>query len=228
MKRSQIEQLRHGLPGVELYVMFGQTEAAARLTCLPAHMLETKLGSAGKAIPGVDLEVRSADSDTTLPRGETGEIWARGPNVMLGYWSNPEETSQVLRDGWLWTRDRGRLDEDGFLYIEGRSSDMIKTGANRVSPDEIEEVLGLLEGVEQVGVTGIPDEVLGQAVFAAIVPSSGASLSEQTVKAFCLNLLAAYKIPKRVLIVDELPRTVTGKLQRQLLAQLATGVNSSE
>jgi acyl-CoA synthetase (AMP-forming)/AMP-acid ligase II len=224
MRPAQIEQLRRVLPGTDIFIMYGQTEATARLTCLPPDTLDTKPGSAGKAIPDVEIQIRSADG-LTVECGESGEIWARGPNVMMGYWNDPSESAQVLRDDWLWTRDRGHLDEDGYLYIEGRSSDMIKIGANRVSPDEIEEVILGLDGIEDVGVVGIHDVVLGQSVLAVVVPKLGFDITELKVKAYCLKQLATYKIPKKIVLADNLPRTSTGKLQRQLLAQMVSGVN---
>lgn len=222
MPRAQADHVRRVVPGADLYVMYGQTEATARLTYVPPEKLQAKSGSAGKAIPGVEIEIRG-DDGVPLPPGRIGEIWVRGENVMMGYWEDPAESSQVLRDGWLWTRDRGYLDDDGYLFIQGRSSDMIKTGANRVSPAEIEEVIGQLDGVSEVGVTAVHDDVLGQAVLAAIVPEDGKHLTPRAVKAFCRDHLAAYKVPKRVEIVPELPRTSTGKIQRNVLAQRFPG-----
>jgi acyl-CoA synthetase (AMP-forming)/AMP-acid ligase II len=227
MHRKQIDQLQHAAPGIDLFVMYGQTEATARLAYVPADMLETKAGSAGKPVPNVEIEIRKQDGSLASV-GEFGEIWVRGANVMMGYWNDPGETATVLKDNWLWTRDRGRLDDDGYLYIEGRSSDMIKTGANRVSPVEIEEVIAALDGVSEVGVLGVGDDLLGQIIVAIVVRRAGSNISEKAIKAHCLNLLAPYKIPKRVIAVDKLPRTSTGKIKRQLLAQFVSGVKDGE
>ena len=227
MYKPQIRQIRRDVPDIDLYVMYGQTEATARLTYVPPELLESKLGSAGKAVPGVALEVRDLDGNP-LPRGSIGEIWVRGDNVMVGYWGDPEGSGTVLHDGWLWTRDRGYLDEDGFLFIEGRSSDLIKTGANRVSPDEIEEVISQLDGVKEVGVTGMQDDVLGQAILAAVVPHAGAYISEKKVKAHCREFLAPYKIPKKVIVRESLPRTHSGKVVRSELTAGNHGVTQND
>jgi acyl-CoA synthetase (AMP-forming)/AMP-acid ligase II len=143
-----------------------------------------------------------------------GEVRVRGPGVMLGYWQDPAATREVIRDGWLWTGDLGRKDEDGYLYISGRSVEMIKVGAFRVSPYEVEEAIALIEGVEEVAVGSVPDEVLGQAIKAVIVLRDGAQLDALAVKAHCRQSLAMYKIPKIVEFAAQLPRTMTGKVQR--------------
>jgi acyl-CoA synthetase (AMP-forming)/AMP-acid ligase II len=206
------------LPHVDFYVMYGQTEATARITYLPPHRLVDKRGSAGIPIPGVELEVRREDGSPAEPR-EVGTIWVRGDNVMRGYWNDPELTAGVLRDGWLNTLDQGFVDHDGFLYIDGRRSDIIKTGAHRVQPQDIEATITQLDAVEDVGVVGADDEILGQVIRAVIVLKQGAELSEMQVKAHCRDRLASYKVPKFVEFSRELPRTATGKLQRFRLAK---------
>ena len=213
MPRTNILALRQKLPQARLFVMYGQTEASARLSYLPPDRLEDKLGSVGIAIPGVELAVWRHDDSPAGP-GETGEIVARGPNVMLGYWGDDAASSEVLHDGWLRTGDLGHFDADGFLFIDGRSVEMIKVGAFRVSPQEVEEIVAALPGVEEVGVTAIPDEMLGQAVKVVIVVKAGASLDERTVKRHCRRYLAAYKMPKQVEFAESLPHTATGKVQR--------------
>jgi acyl-CoA synthetase (AMP-forming)/AMP-acid ligase II len=212
MPRPLLDELRAALPNVRIFLMYGQTEAAARLTCLPPEDLDRKPGSVGLPVEGVELEIRS--DGRAAERGNVGEIFARGPNVMLGYWANPVATAEVLADGWLRTRDLGKLDEDGYLYIVGRASDMIKVGAFRVSPQEIEEVLAGIEGIEEAAVTGVPDDVLGQVVKAVIVLRAGAQTTEMAVKAHCREHLASYKVPKTVDFVASLPKTSSGKIQR--------------
>jgi acyl-CoA synthetase (AMP-forming)/AMP-acid ligase II len=218
MARPLIERLREQAPGTQIFIMYGQTEATSRLTYLPPAQLEAKLGAVGIPIPGVQIEVRDSRFQQ-VPAGEIGEVCARGPNIMLGYWNDPAATAQAVRDGWLRTGDLARMDEDGYLYIEGRASDMIKVGAFRVSPQEIEEVLLALHGVEEAGVTGIADETLGQAIKAVIVPSPGARLEILDVKAHCRENLAAYKVPRLIEFAPTLPRTSSGKIQRFKLAQ---------
>jgi long-chain acyl-CoA synthetase len=216
MPRSHIEQLRRHLPHTQVFIMYGQTEATARLSYLPPEQLEHKLGSVGRPLPGVEIEIRR--DGRVLPAGEIGEICARGPNVMLGYWREPELTAQAVRDGWLHTGDLGHYDADGYLYIDGRAVEMIKVGAFRVSPQEVEEVLSAYPGVQEVAVTGVADEVLGQSIKAVIVLREGHEPDVRKVKAHCRQLLASYKVPKFIEFVAELPRTSSGKIQRYKLA----------
>lgn len=216
MPRAQIEKLRQQLPNTEVFIMYGQTEATARLSYLSPEHLETKLGSVGMPLAGVEIEVRS-EGKVVAPN-EVGEICARGPNIMLGYWREPELTAQVLRDGWLHTGDLGHVDEEGYLYIDGRAVEMIKVGAFRVSPQEVEEVLATFPGVQEVAVTGVADEVLGQSIKAVIVLREGVPTDLRGVKAHCRQHLASYKVPKIVEFAAALPRTSSGKVQRFKLA----------
>jgi len=216
MPRPLIERLRAELPDARVFIMYGQTEATARLTYLPPERLESKLGSVGMAVPGVEVDVQL--DGRSLPPGEVGEICARGASIMQGYWNNPAGTQEVLKNGWLHTGDLGHRDADGFLYIDGRSVDMIKVGAFRVSPQEIEEVIAAIPGVEEVAVAAMHDEMLGQAVKAVIVRRDGAALEVRDVKAHCRQNLAAYKVPKQVEFVSVMPRTASGKIQRFKLA----------
>jgi long-chain acyl-CoA synthetase len=216
MARPLIERLRAELPAVQLFIMYGQTEATARLTYLPPARLTAKLGSVGVPVPGVEIDVRL--DGRSVPTGEIGEIVARGDSIMQGYWNDTTATHEVLRDGWLRTGDLGHLDTEGFLYIDGRSVDMIKVGAFRVSPQEIEEVISAVPGVEEVCAAAMPDDLLGQAVKAVIVRTEGATVDERAVKAHCRQHLAAYKVPKTVEFVSVMPRTASGKIQRFKLA----------
>lgn len=212
-----IERLRAATPGIEIVIMYGQTEATARLTYLPPDRLDDKCGSVGIPIDGVKIEVR--ENGRPAAANSTGEVYARGPNVMLGYWRDGEATARALQGGWLKTGDLGHLDDDGYLYIDGRAVEMIKVGAFRVSPQEVEEVISDLAGVEEVAVTGIQDDMLGQAIMAAVVAAPGKCLHARDIKALCLQRLAAYKIPKVVKFLTELPRTASGKVQRLELAK---------
>ena len=221
MSPALTRTLQQALPHVRLFVMYGQTEATARLTYLPPAMLERKLGSVGIAIPGVQIQVRREDG-TPAAAMEPGEVWAHGPNVMQGYWRDPGMTRQVLQDGWLRTGDLGYQDEDGYLHLSGRRSDMIKTGAHRVHPADIEQVIEEIAGVAEVAVAGIDDEILGQAIAAYIVAAPGAALDAQHIKMHCRNRLASYKIPKSVEFLGALPRTRSGKVRRHELALTST------
>ncbi|MCW8855329.1 MAG: acyl--CoA ligase [Gammaproteobacteria bacterium] len=216
MAPASIIRLLEEIPTVNFYVMYGQTEGTARLSYLPPKNLIEKMGSIGKAIPGVTLEIHD-ENNNICPPGVTGEICANGDNIMIGYWNSPDETRKVIVDSWLKTGDLAHYDEDGFLYIDGRSSDMIKTGANRISPKEIEEVIAHLVEVEEVAVVGVPDEILGQVIKAVIVPTSKNALEKKTVQAHCRKNLSLYKIPKIIEFTNELPKTSSGKVKRYLL-----------
>jgi long-chain acyl-CoA synthetase len=218
MTRTAITRLRQELPRARVFVMYGQTEATARISYLPPDMLDAKLGSVGVAVADTRIEICDA-AGHPLPPGTVGEVRVRGPGVMLGYWQDEAATREVLRDGWLCTGDLGHKDLDGYLYVDGRTVEMIKVGAFRVSPYEVEEAIALLDGVEEVAVGAIPDEVLGQAVKAVIVLRNGAQLDALAVKAHCRQTLATYKIPKTVEFAAQLPRTLTGKVQRLQLTE---------
>lgn len=205
--------LRTAVPNAKLFVMYGQTEAAARLTYLPPEHLETKLGSVGIPIRDVQIQIRD-ESGAKVPNGTVGEVWAHGPNVMLGYWRNETATKEVVHDGWLKTGDMGRLDDDGFLHLVGRRTDMIKAGAHRVHPMDVEEVIAELPHVEDVAVVGLEDEILGQSIKAFVVLNTGGQLTPMQVQAHCRARLANYKVPKSVEIVPSLPRTASGKIRR--------------
>lgn len=216
MPPANVERFTRELPHVRFFVMYGQTEASARLSYLPAEKLTEKLGSCGIPIPGVKLEIRNSDFKE-LPPGETGEICAYGGNIMMGYWKDPENTAKVIRDGWLLTGDLAHKDEDGYIFIDGRASDMIKSGAHRISPQEIEEVIAEIDAVAEVGVTGMDDDVLGQVIKAVVVLKSDYDLDGMAIQKYCSENLAQYKIPKTVEIVTEMPKTASGKIQRHML-----------
>lgn len=216
MAVAMIKEFREILPEVKFYVMYGQTEAAARLSYLDPRYLPEKIGSIGKAIPGVKLDVLDENS-LPVDVGETGEIVARGDNIMLGYWNAPEETASVLREQWLFTGDLARKDEDGFIYIVSRKKEMIKSGANRVSPLEIEDVVCQMAEVVECAAVGVPDEILGETIRLYVV-LNGVKVTEREIMVHCRNNLASYKQPKEIRFVDGLPKTSTGKICRLSLS----------
>lgn len=219
MDPARIERLRQAWPEVGFWVMYGQTEACSRLTTLPPDHLSSKTGSVGTPLPGVELQVRNSQGHP-LPTGEVGDIWARGPNLMLGYWDSPEDTSSTLQDGWLHTGDMGHLDSDGFLFLQGRSREILKVGAHRVSPQEIEQCIQAVPGVGECAVVPLPDELLGEVVRACVVPAAGhPPLPQLTrdIQRHCREHLALYKVPKQIDFFDALPRTASGKVQKHLI-----------
>ena len=159
------------------------------------------------------------DNDHEMPAGKAGEIVMRGPSMMKGYYRNEEDTEMTFRNGWMHTRDFGRFDEEGFLYFLDRKKDIIKTVGENVSSREVEEVIAKHEKVMQVAVVGMPDAYWIEAVTACVVPYPEFELTEEEVIAFCKQNLAAYKVPKRVVLmgIKDMPRLPSGKiLKRQL------------
>lgn len=219
MNITTTKELMSLLPSTEIFVMYGQTEASARLSYLPSEKLLDKVGSIGVGIPDVELAVADREGKR-LPHNQTGELIARGANIMKGYWKNPEETSKTLIDGWLHTGDIAYFDEDGFIYIQGRKKQMIKSGANRVHPEEIEEIISECPCVSEVAVTGISDELLGESIAVFIVTKKDADSDDKQIKAHCRKNLPPHKQPKQVFWVEELPKTSSGKVQRHLLENL--------
>ena len=222
MSPALTKKLRAAVPNAKLFVMYGQTEATARLTYLPPHRLDEKLGSVGVPVSGIEIQIRD-DEGHSVVAGEIGNVWVSGPNVMLGYWRNEAATAEVKQGAWLRTGDLGRLDEEGFLYLVGRRSDMIKAGAHRVHPQDVEDAIGELAAVREVAVVGVDDELLGQVIKAFVVLNDGATLTPMQVQAHCRGCLANYKVPKFVEFVASLPRTASGKIRRVELVQGIVG-----
>ncbi len=204
----------------KLFIMYGATEASARLSYLDPAELPRKWGSIGKAIPNVELFV--ADSrGNPLPPGQQGELVARGANIMKGYWNDPDETAKVIREGLYFTRDLGVMDEEGYLYVIGRSQEMIKVGGKRVSAKEIEDAIYEFPSVEETAVIAVRDDILGE-VPKAYVVVKGNPPAEQITRellAFLNTKLATYKLPKYFEYPDALPRSGSGKIQKFKLNQ---------
>jgi acyl-CoA synthetase (AMP-forming)/AMP-acid ligase II len=226
MPHSLALEMLKTVPRVRFYVMYGQTEASARLSYLPPEEILRKAGSIGKAIPGVTLDVLDEDGRPVDP-GDVGEITARGDNVMAGYWGNPEETAMVLRDGRLYTGDMATVDEDGFIYVVGRKRDMIKSGGHRIAPREIEEAVLEHPSVYEAAVVGVDDEILGEAVCAFVVLKEGRACAEDELLAQCRKSLPLYKMPKTVRFVRELPKTGSGKVKKQELRGLCAAAETN-
>ncbi|GAA4149275.1 long-chain-fatty-acid--CoA ligase [Leifsonia shinshuensis] len=204
---------------------YGLSECAPVLMANPVGATR-KPGTVGLALPGTELRVADPDDPTAdRPFGEEGELLARGPQVFSGYWRNADESAKVLTpDGWFRTGDIVTMDEDGFVRIVDRIKELIVTGGFNVSPTEVEDALRSFEGVADVAVVGLPHRRGGEDVVAAVVMEPGASFDEEAIRAYGRDCLTAYKVPKHVVQVDELPRSIVGKVIRrkvrdQLVAQ---------
>jgi long-chain acyl-CoA synthetase len=219
------EWLERGL-SADFYVMYGATEAAARLTYLPPADLRRKVGSIGRAIPNVEIRVVT-ESGRVAAVGEVGELVARGANISRGYWNRPKETAERFGSGGYRTGDLGYVDDEGFLFLVGRQHDMIKVGANRVGAREIEDVLYQHPAVLEVAVVGAPHDLLGEAPVAMVSLKVEIPNAETELRGFCAGRLVAYKVPVRVLFAAELPKLAgTGKLDRQAVRAAADSLLS--
>ncbi|NPV59583.1 MAG: o-succinylbenzoate--CoA ligase [Actinobacteria bacterium] len=208
--------LKHGITFNQGY---GMTETATAITALRTEDALRKLGSCGKPVFHTDIRIVDMEGND-LPRGEMGEVWVKGPNVIREYWQLPEATAESITDGWLHTGDMGYIDDEGYLYLVDRRKDMYISGGENVYPAEVEDVLMGFEKIADAGVIGIPDEKWGEVGLAVVVPTPGMEVTEEEVIEFCQGKLAKYKIPKKVVFVEALPRTATGKiLKKELKAQ---------
>ncbi len=206
--------------GVAILEGYGLTEGACTSTLNP-FWGPRKIGSIGPAIRGQDVAVLDAE-DNEVPPGERGEVCLSGPNIMIGYLGNPEATAEALRGGWLHTGDVGYVDEDGYYFLVDRKKDMIIRGGENVYPREIEDVLLEHSGVQAAAVVGRPDEVRGEEIHAVLVLADAVDLAD--VEEHCRERLAPFKVPSSWDVVDELPKTATGKIDKKVLrAQLAAG-----
>lgn len=221
MAPETIAWARDSFRPAQLYVMYGQTEATARLSYLPPEMADAKAGSIGRGIPGVELRVVD-ERGNQVPVGEIGELAARGANVTPGYLDEPEETAAILVDGWLRTGDLAYRDEDGYLFLRGRTREMLKIAGHRVSPVEIEQVVACHPDVVEAAVFGRKDDLAGEVPVSVVVLRQGATLDDATLRRACQERLPPYAVPVAFHSVDALPRNEAGKLRRDvLMAQFA-------
>lgn len=203
--------------------IFGQTEACAALTILSsddhrrAKNQPSLLRSAGRSIMGTDLKIVDTASNHELAAGEVGELIARGPQIMQGYWNLPSATANTLQDGWLYTGDAAYIDEQGYVFIQDRIKDMIISGGENIYPAEVENTLYSHPEIREVAVIGVPDGQYGEALLAVIATNSGENLETEELIEFCRSTLAGYKSPRQFQFIEALPRTVTGKVLKRTL-----------
>ena len=220
-----IREFVESFPKVKFFVMYGQTEATARLSYLPPELVLKKLGSIGKGIPGVKLEVVD-ECDSPIRPGEIGEIVASGENVMMGYFKESELTRQTIKNGKLYTGDIATIDEDGYIYILAREKEFLKVGGERISPKEIEEVIVRLPEIVDCSIISVQDEILGEAIKAFVVLKDGVTLTEDDIRKHCNRYLSSNKIPKFIEFLDEIPVAETGKKIKEELLHL--GVSAAD
>lgn len=212
-----VRELRDALPGKQIFIMYGQTEGTARLSYLPPEFIDKKPGSIGKGIPGVKLRVVD-DSGEPVQPNQVGEIVAEGENVALGYWRAPAETAASFRNGQLHTGDMATVDEDGFIYIVDRAKDFLKIGGKRISCRQIEDQLLECDELLEVAVVGVPDEVLGEAVKAFVIPRMpNRSGLRGNVDLFCKKHMPPQLVPKEIVVRKALPKNSAGKVLKQEL-----------
>ncbi|HQM30221.1 MAG TPA: AMP-binding protein [Syntrophales bacterium] len=220
---KHIRFLRDTFPQAKIYSMYGLTECK-RVSFLPPVELDRRPESVGKCMPNMEGWIMGGNGNRLGP-SMVGELVVRGPNVMKGYWGDPDGTDEVLKPGILpgekvlYTGDLFRTDEEGFLYFVGRKDDMIKTRGERVSPKEIENTIYELEGVDEVAVITLPDEILGRAIKAFIVPRNGYRLTERNVFSHCKIYLEEFAIPKYFEFRETLPKNPSGKIDKLLLKE---------
>ncbi len=219
MSRQIKEELIQVLPAhTKIYIMYGATEASARLTYLDPDHFKEKIGSIGKAIPGVTLKVLDENAQE-VSNGRIGELVGAGPNIMQGYWNDKDATAKVLDNHGYHTGDQGYQDEEGYFYVTGRKDNLLKVGGHRINPQEIEDVLMETGLVIETAVVGAPDKLLGQKLVALVTPKNG-ECNENYLLNKCTEKLPKYKLPKKVKLVRTLPKSVSGKIDRTKCREL--------
>ncbi|MBA2284630.1 MAG: long-chain fatty acid--CoA ligase, partial [Ktedonobacteraceae bacterium] len=218
---AKVRQDFEEITGGKLVEGYGLSEAAPVTHCNPLNG-DVRDGSVGLPLPNVDAAILHQETGEPVPPGEVGEIMVKGPNIMQGYWNQPEETKAIFFKDWMHTGDLGRMDADGYFYVAERAKDLILASGFNVYPREVEEVLFQHPAVQEVAVAGVPDEYRGETVAAFIVLKPGFTASEETrqeIKAYCKKELAAYKVPKIIEFRETLPKSLIGKVLRRELRQ---------
>lgn len=205
--------------GLPLYQGFGMTEASPTIFMLPKEDIKRKVGSIGKPVLFCEIGI-VCDDHSPVTIGEIGELIIKGKNVIREYWGLPEQTAQSFHNGWFYTGDLARQDDEGFVYIVGRKKDMIISGGENIYPLEVEQVINELEHVNEVAVVGTFDEKWGEIPIAFVSLNENLIISEIEIQSHCMSNLAKYKIPKKIVFVDEIPKNATGKFDKKQLQSL--------
>jgi len=215
-----INELIDTLKGVDIFIMYGQTEATSRLSYLPPYLIIKKMNSIGKGISGTELVVLNSEGNPVKP-GEIGEIAARGGNVMKGYFNDWVETEKVIKKGYLYTGDLAKVDDEGYIYIVSREKNIIKSGGNRISPKEIEDIILQIPEVVECAVIGVYDDILGEAVKAFVVLlENKSSVDFKYILDFCKKQLPSFKTPRYIEFLKTLPKNSSGKVLTKELKEL--------
>jgi acyl-CoA synthetase (AMP-forming)/AMP-acid ligase II len=212
-----------GMMGAPLVQMYGMTENSAITRLAGEDHVPALLRSVGRAVDGVEVEIRDPDSGRSLPAGESGEVWIRSVGNTVGYWKRPEATAKLFAGDWMRSGDGGHLDEDGYLFLTDRISDLIITGGENVYPAEVERVLITHPDVREVAVIGVPHPKWGEAVTAFVALEAGASADGDAIVEWSRDRLPGFRRPQAVHVVAELPRNAAGKVLRRTLREDVTG-----
>ncbi|MEI8113893.1 MAG: AMP-binding protein [Bacteroidia bacterium] len=216
-----ISDLKKIFPNALIFKMYGLTECK-RVCYLEPELIDSKTTSVGKAIPGTEVFLLSEDGSPVLP-GESGILYVRGPHVMAGYWNNEELSKEMLKPGKipgeqiLCAHDLFKMDEDGFLYFQGRNDDIIKTRGEKVSPIEVENIIYKIDGAKEVAVLGIPDMILGESIVAFITMHDGINFTEKEIQMICKSQLETFMVPQRIVFLPEMPKSSNGKIDKKEL-----------
>ena len=219
-----IPELKKIFPNALIFKMYGLTECK-RVCYLEPELVDLKPNSVGKAIPGTEVFLLNAEGNP-VPNGETGILHIRGPHVMLGYWNKEDLSREMLKQGKLpgervlCSNDLFKMDEEGFLYFQGRTDDIIKTRGEKVSPLEIENVIYKIDGVKEVAVIGIPDEIMGESIVAHITTHDFTGLNEKDVQKECMSKLEVFMVPQKVIFLNEMPKSPNGKIDKKELKKI--------
>jgi long-chain acyl-CoA synthetase len=228
-----IQRTMDAFPNANIQQGYGLTETSPILTTLDedVHVAALESGqyeilkAAGRPLVGLDMKIVGADG-AEVPLGDDGEVVVRGPNVTIGYLNRPEENDRAFRDGWFYTGDIGKMDENGFMFLLDRKKDMIITGGENVYSSEVEAVLYQHENVHECAVVGVPDDKFGEALFAAIVPRPGTTLTDTEIIEHCRGRIGGYKIPRQMAFVEDLPKSAMGKILKTEIRKIYREPNS--